>query len=463
MNVYTLFPLIAVVAYIPLLITTVGSRPWHKNHRLFVLFLIAAMIWSLTSVFLRSNLFPQYNRPFLELILITYTWTAVQLYVFVSSFYAPGQGRWLPLAYTSLIIVSVLVVLGYVAEGVTVTSGDKLYLDYGRGTIFLALPLIILAARATYVFGRMLKILENPVLRNQISSLMFSLFVFIAFSLATLLPWGREYAFSHFGSIIIAFIFSYAVIRHQLVDIRIVLRRSLGWVSLGFIGILCYGLLLVILNMTLGLELDAVTASSATAIAVIVAILMYRLRNLLFVTLGKALQGQSYDYRQKLSKFASKIHHVFSLKEQGGEVLSLVTKAVGCQRARLLFPEVGGQDFTTQFVESKRKDDSLYQFSLNGKSPIVDYLRRERKLLTRESLAILPEFRGLWEEEKEEINTHEIELFMPLISRERLIGILVLDKKESGRYSLEDLRLLEEVTNQVAVSMEKEYLRERLR
>ena len=463
MNVYVLFPLIAVVAYIPLLITTVGSRPWHKNHRLFVLFLIAAMIWSLISVFLRSNIFPQYNRPFLELILITYTWTAVQFYVFVSSFYAPGQGRWLPLAYTSLVIVSVLVILGYVAEGVTVVNGDKLYLDYGRGTIFLAPPLIALAARATYVFGRMLKILENPVLRNQISSLMFSLFVFIAFSLATLLPWGREYAFSHFGSIIIAFILSYAVIRHQLVDIRIVLRRSLGWVSLGFIGILCYGLLLVILNMTLGLELDVVTASAATAIAVIVAIFIYRLRNLLFITVGKALQGQSYDYRKRLSEFASKIHNVFSLKEQGGEVLSLVTKAVGSQRARLLFLEVGGQDFTTQFVEPKKKDDSLYQFSLSGKSPIADYLRRERKLLTRESLDILPEFRGLWEEEKGEINAHEIELFMPLISRDRLIGILVLDKKESGRYSLEDLRLLEEVTNQVAVSMEKEYLRERLR
>ena len=463
MNVYTLFPLIAVVAYIPLLITTVGSRPWHKNHRLFVLFLIAAMIWSLTSVFLRSNLFPQYNRPFLELILITYTWTAVQFYVFVSSFYAPGQGRWLPLAYTSLVIVSALVILGYVAEGVTVTTGDKLYLDYGRGTIFLALPLLILLARATYVFGRMLKILENPVLRNQISSLMFSLFVFIAFSLATLLPWGREYAFSHFGSIIIAFILSYAVIRHQLVDIRIVLRRSLGWAILGITGIVCYIIVLIVFNNVLGLKIDVTMTSLATVIAIAIAILMYRLRNLLFVTVGKALQGQSYNYRRKLSEFASKIHNVFSLKEQGGEVLSLVTKAVGCQRARLLFLEVGGQDFTTQFVESKRKDDSLYQFSLSGKSPIVDYLRRERKLLTRESLAILPEFRGLWEEEKEEINAHEIELFMPLISRERLIGILVLDKKESGRYSLEDLRLLEEVTNQVAVSMEKEYLRERLR
>ncbi|MEE9399631.1 MAG: diguanylate cyclase, partial [Dehalococcoidales bacterium] len=83
-------------------------------------------------------------------------------------------------------------------------------------------------------------------------------------------------------------------------------------------------------------------------------------------------------------------------------------------------------------------------------------------LLIRESLDILPEFRGLWEQEKAEIRSHEIELFMPLISRERLIGILVLDKKQSGRYSLEDLHLLEYVTNRVAVSMEKEYLRERL-
>jgi len=38
-----------------------------------------------------------------------------------------------------------------------------------------------------------------------------------------------------------------------------------------------------------------------------------------------------------------------------------------------------------------------------------------------------------------------------------------LDRKISGRYSLEDYGILDEVTNRVAVSMEKEYLREQLR
>jgi diguanylate cyclase (GGDEF)-like protein len=194
-----------------------------------------------------------------------------------------------------------------------------------------------------------------------------------------------------------------------------------------------------------------------------VVIFILRTRHYLFITLGKAFGGQSYDYRQKLTAFADTIHNLFSLKEQGGELLGLITKAVGCQRAYLLFREGGGQDFTVQFAEPPGGDGSLSQLRLETDNPIIDHLQRERKLLTRESLAILPEFRALWERERDEVRSNEIELFAPLISRDHLIGILALDRKVSGRYSLQDLNLLEDVTNQVAVSMEKEYLRERLR
>jgi len=133
MNVYTLFPLIAVIAYVPLLITTLSSRPWQTRHKLFIVFLFAAISWSLTSVFLRSNLFPQYNFFLLKIILVTYTLTAVQFYVFLSSFFAPGEGRWLPLAYASLAVVVILIVLGVAPAGVYAdgdTDGDD-YHDRG--------------------------------------------------------------------------------------------------------------------------------------------------------------------------------------------------------------------------------------------------------------------------------------------------------------------------------------------
>jgi len=462
MNIYALIPLIATIAYIPLLITTIGSRPWQTRHTLFILFLIPAVIWSLTDIFLRGNFFPQYNLLLFKIIVVLFSVMGVQFHCFLSSFYAPGQSRWLPFAYVCLAGMITLVVLGYVAEGIT-TTGDKLYHNYGIGVIFVLMSLMTLAARNFYVFRKRLKILDNPILYNQIISLLLGLFVLVIFALSTLLPWGREFPIIHFGNLINAFILSYATIRHQLVDIRIVLRRGLAWVSLGIIGAASYGLLLSILHTVFRFELDLTATFVATLVAVLVAIFTYKLRSYLFATMGKVFRGPSYDYRQKFSDFASKIHNVFSLKDQGGELLALVTKAIGCKRACLLFLEASSEDFTTQFVEPKEKDNSLSHLRLERQNPIVEYLRREQKPLTKENLAILPEFRSLWEQERGEIKSNEIELFMPLISRDRLIGILVLDRKQTGRYSLEDFSLLEDVTSRVAVSMEKEYLREQLR
>ncbi len=461
MNIYALLPLIATIAYIPLLITTISNRPWQRRHTLFILFLAPAMIWSLFDYLLRSNFSPQFNAFFIKAIIIVFPLMAVQFHCFTSSFFAPGQGRWLPFAYASLAAMIALAVLGYVPEGVEV-SGDKLYPQYGRWIVFVAIPLLTLAGRNLYVFGKRLRILDDPVLYNQIISLVVGISVLTIFALAVLLPWGREFPVCHFGNLINAFILSYAVIRHQLVDIRIILRRGLAWISLGAIGVASYWLLLFIFHIALNFELGFNATFIATLVALAVAISIFKLRGSLFTTLSRVFSGPSYDYRQKLYDFASKIHNVFSLREQGKEFLMLVTKAINCKKACLLFYEVSSEDFIARLAEPEGEDNPLSRLRLRGDNPIVEHLRREGKPLTRENLAILPEFRSLWQQEEDEIKSDEIELFVPLISRNRLTGILVLDKKRSGRYSLEDFNLLADVTNRAAVSMEKEYLREQL-
>ena len=462
MNIYVVLPLIATIAYIPLLVTTASNRPWQRRHTLFILFLIPAILWSLTDVFFRGNFFPQYEHLLFKVILIIYSVMGVQLHSFLSSFYAQGQRRWLPFAYISLSVSIAAIILGYVTVGVVI-DGDKIHGSYRIGVLVLLLPLMILAARNFYIFWKTLRILDNPVLRNQITSLLLGLSVLTFFTLTVFLPWGKDLPISHFGNLINASILSYAAIRHQLLDIRLVLRRGLVWLTLGTIGATAYGLLLVMLNNVFNFKLDLAGTFIAITAATGVAIFIYRLRDYLFRTMGKAFQGKSYDYRQQLADFADKIHGVFSLTEQGDELLVLITRAVGGRRAALLFPDADTEIFTTRFTEPGDPDNPLSTLKLTGNNPVVEFLRREQKLLMRETLSILPEFRSLWEQEKRELTAHEIEVFVPLISRERLIGILVLDRKRHGRYSLEDLHLLENIVGQVAVSIEKEYLRERLR
>ncbi|MFC1993196.1 diguanylate cyclase [Chloroflexota bacterium] len=460
MNVYALIPLVAAIAYVPLLVTTFSSRPWQRQQKLFALFLIAAVMWSLSDLLLRSDFLRQYDLFLGKLIVVMFTLTAVQFHCFVSSFFAPGQRRLLPIAYGTLVAVITLAALGYTPKEIVVT-GSKLYPVYGIGVLVVILPLMTLAIRNIIILWRRLKTLDNPVLHNQIVSLILTLFVLVTFGLATQLPLGRELPVIHFGNAINAFILSYSAIRHQLVDIRTVLRRGLAWMTLGIIGTASYVILLAIIHTAFNFDLSITAMLAITLIAALVAIFIYKLRGLLFVTMGKAFGGPSYDYRQQLSDFASKIHNIFTLKEQGAELLTLVTKATGCNKAGLLFLEEGSGDFTAQLTEPK--DNTLSSLRLRSDNPILDYLGQKHKQLTGQNLATLPQFSSLWQQEKDEIKLNEIELLIPLISRDRLIGILVLDKKRTGRYSIDDLDLLEDVTNKVAVSIEKEYLREQLR
>jgi diguanylate cyclase (GGDEF)-like protein/putative nucleotidyltransferase with HDIG domain len=126
----------------------------------------------------------------------------------------------------------------------------------------------------------------------------------------------------------------------------------------------------------------------------------------------------------------------------------------------LLFPEGQGGGFIPRFVEPQEENNPLASLKLRHDNPIVHYLSRKHRLLTIRSLDTMPEFNGLLEQERKGIKAAEIELFMPVVSRGKLVSILILSKKQAGRYLLEDISLIEDITSRVAVSIERGYFHE---
>ena len=462
MNVYALAPLVAAIAYIPVFVTTLSSRPWEKRHKLFLLFLIPALLWNLFDVFFRADIFPGLQLIVWKITFLLFPIMAVQFHCFTSSFYSNKYGRWLPFAYGSLIVIIVFGAFGWVLDGV-VTDNSKVMPQYSIGILVMIIPLVILAFRNFWVFRQMLKENSNPTLHNQLLILVTSITILTVFSLVHMLPWGKEFPIAHYGMLINAFLLSYAIVRHRLIDIKIVIRKGTAWAALGVIGVAIYWLLLIVTHRIFSFNLDLVASLTATALALVVFVILYKIRRHLFKLLSRAFQGTSYDYHQRLNDFTNRIHNVFSLKDQGGELLSLIIKALNIKQASLLFPEAGSGDFKTQFFETESQQPTLKNLRLRSNNPIIKYLEKEQKALHKDTLMVLPAFLSLWPQEKEEIEDKNIVMFIPLISRDRLIAILVLGEKRSGRYSLEDISTIENATSRVAVSMEKEYLREQLR
>ena len=174
--------------------------------------------------------------------------------------------------------------------------------------------------------------------------------------------------------------------------------------------------------------------------------------------------GEKYNYRRRLADFIAKIHDVPTLEQFGSQLTSLLAQSIGCQRAGLLLPQSGNGAFTAQFAYPPVENNPMVGLELRHDSPIVNWLKRESNMLPERNLSVFPEFQSVWREEREDIQSAGVEIFVPLMNKDELVAILAIGDKRDGKlYTVEDIDLLESAASRVAASMEKEYFHEQLR
>ncbi|GAG04839.1 unnamed protein product, partial [marine sediment metagenome] len=85
----------------------------------------------------------------------------------------------------------------------------------------------------------------------------------------------------------------------------------------------------------------------------------------------------------------------------------------------------------------------------------VAWLQKEASPLDPKQIDNIPQFKGLWQTEREKLITSNLELLCPIKSRGKLIGILALGRKRSDTlYSQEDMELVISIASQAGIIME---------
>jgi len=457
MAIHYLIPLIATLIYVSLFLVVIINRPWQKQHKLFVLYLVAATLWGFSNFLLLSDFFIEYKLLLFRLVIVSSVWWVVQLYYFARSFlHLPGGfGMWF--GYASLALLTTLAVLGYAPPSIILEGDTFVGPSYGWWFILYVAPLVILAGLGVHSLVKRLRIVTDPREHNKIAYLIAAVVLLVVFgfisitplTLAGGLPWG------HIGALFSACILTYAVVKHELVSMNSVLRRGLGWASLFVIGTGAYLLILFLVNLLVGFELKAITLALATLSAVVVALLVYWLRPIFLGMVDQLFYRKTYSYRQALLSFSRKMGNIINLNELADEMLPTVVKALRTPQARLLFEDSSSGDFTTHFtypeVKAKSKDEPRF----NLDSPIVAWLEKATSPLDLKQIDSIPQFKGLWQTEREKLVTSNLELLYPIKSRGKLIGILALGKKQSkARYSQEDIELVMSLASQAGIMIE---------
>lgn len=459
MNTHSLVPLIAFLAYIPLLVIILNNRPWQRQKTLFAMFLLSMMVWSFGDFLFRSDFFVDEKLFVAKATLCSLALGVTLMHYFLRCYY-DDRPTGFPLAYLLTGVAFAIIVL-FIPQNVIVTNSVQFV--YGFWIYPLVLAGYSMLLRDAAILLRKLRVMTDPVLRNQIIYLTMGLFISLIFSAASVTEFGREFAVAHMGNFTNAVILSYTVFKHRLADMRIVLRRGLAILSMIAFGAIIYLAVYVIGHFLFNVELEQLNFLIGIGVALLVTLTIIQMRRLITRQIDKLFYRDSYIYRQELHHFTrNRIKGILNLDEFGNELLTLFCGAIRCRQAYLMLPQQNTGDFYIRFATAPQDDRP--SLVIKSDSPIIHWLKKENTYLSKEKVDIEPQFKGLWKEELASISRLHIQMFLPVISRGNMIGLLVLTEKQNkGKYTVEDIHFSENIINDVATSLEKEYLQDQLK
>jgi sigma-B regulation protein RsbU (phosphoserine phosphatase) len=245
--------------------------------------------------------------------------------------------------------------------------------------------------------------------------------------------------------------FGYAVVRYRLMDIEIVVKRSLIYAIItATVAGIYLGIVFGIGNLlrdVIGQNNPVLIIAGIVFIAIVFDPLKQRIQN--FV--DRRFYRDRYNYQKALVEFSQVLPTLMNLDEIMESVTSSILNRMHVKGVAVCLYDATGTSCTT--ILQKGISGFKLDFQKTDRS-LVSLLERTRTPQVLYNLRFDRDF-DLSDEEKGRIMEAGIVLAVPMFSRDRLIGILHLAQKESERpYSEEDIDLLQTVANQAAIAIE---------
>lgn len=244
---------------------------------------------------------------------------------------------------------------------------------------------------------------------------------------------------------------AHAIVRHRLMDIRVVLRRSTTY-ALAFVvcGGVVIGLPAVIYSrIGAGISPDIVAAAVASAVAV--ALLFPPLLRSMQRVLDRYAYRASYDHSKTLAHVTRTLSSFLDRDALLRYIRSVVNETVPSEVIAFYLRSSSTDYYISHFIH----DGSLLipdEPGVGTNDPIVTFLDAQSSVLVREEVS--PQLSRQHADVFRSLSAKGWDLVLPLTTERQLIGFIALGPKRSGDpYFGPDIELLAAIAGQTAVAL----------
>jgi len=400
---------------------------------------------------------------------------ALRLILAFTGYRGKLEKQMLHVSYGFALVFSILNLSGLFA-GEFFKAGNQYFPSAGIMFQLYILNFILFIGYAMLLVLRKYRQTTSGIKRNQIAYfLAAALFTALIGSTNFLPSLGiKIYPIGNMAAIIFTSIVAYAIVKHRLMDIEVVIRKSVVYASLTASITAIYAIIVGIFHGVFGITRFAQGSLLVNALAAMIIALSFQpLKNRIQRIVDKLFFKDKYDYHKTLKDFSGAMTSILSLDRLLNLIVNKVTEVMHIGRSCLMLWDEETEKFRIKVGESLTKE-TFDKISFAKINYLVRWLEREKRIFNREEIEIFHRSKASSgmdsEEEKEFKETLErlkevgAMLCIPLMVKGRLIGIFSLDNKMSGdKFTTEDRELLSTVANQAAIAIENARLYEEMR
>ena len=355
-------------------------------------------------------------------------------------------------------VVSVLLISGMrdqVIVDVSFSPQSHIYLpEFGNLAVVIGIPNYIFLIYAIVLLSLGWRHSSSALDRSRVRYLWAGLILVVLGTLANFVPLLKPYPIDGVTNVINALLIAYAIFRYQLLDISVVIRKGLLYsVPTVAVGVAYFLAISLAMNL-LHTSMDPQVFLFSLVMAVVFSLLARPVRDGMQSYLDRLFFRENYDSGQMLQRLSRTVASVLDLADLTNMILDDIQRTMHVGSGAFFIRPAHTSDYV---LTTQRGLDpaQMKEPRFRNDHPIVVWLSRHQTSLQMHEIDMSPDFKGLWEAERADLAILHAELFVPLLVRNELIGILCLGEKLSELpYAPEERLMISTLANQTAVAIE---------
>lgn len=242
---------------------------------------------------------------------------------------------------------------------------------------------------------------------------------------------------------------AYAIVKYQLLDISVIIRRTTMYASLSII----LGTTYIVIGMLISIVLPVSEMSNIikTLVSTIIVVIVFlSINDSIHHIIDKTFFHTLYSCPKILSESTKKLSSIYDLNELFRYSIQYLYDSIGIEKICILIQDEKTKNYTLRLSINPLSESNILLFNQNA---VVQWLLRNKTVLSREQMGRFAH--GKDEQHLEDTLTSlDIETYIPVFLEDDLYGILLLGKKANKKiFTQEDVQMFLAFSGQLAMAL----------